>query len=288
MHTTRLLTPRPLKSTALALSAVLLSALSLQATTTVVDWGGDYVTTNQNFQRTGNPIDYSDSAALNPVIGANYDGTSARFFGGGAATDGFLGTGYQQVRNNVAWAGAVDAITFRVSSGPSSTATEGAALFMWQKADFLGGMNTATVAMTSDSSLSVTFGMENITGSTSSARFVVQQGADLYISDTVSSLNTAGSTLTFNLDPSTSTWSSYSPGSTHASFAYAADTQTITLNDIRAVGVQFEMSQPNANSFAAIGVNDFTVTAIPEPGMAALLAAGMVGLVVGFRRRRKE
>jgi hypothetical protein len=76
-------------------------------------------------------------------------------------------------------------------------------------------------------------------------------------------------------------WSEYDP--TVNIFTIGASA-TPALDDITAIGVLYTRTADNT-TFANFRVNEFTVTAVPEPATYALLAGAMVLGLVLLRRR---
>lgn len=165
----------------------------------LVDWGGDYVTATRDWQRLEGGsrgegvvgeygddglmddkvkrLPYSDTLEVSPVIGTDYSGASARFYGGGEvwrvdATDKVLWR-YVQVREK----GLKDDLYFSMTN---SDINHDFLALLWKQEDFLN-LSLSTIVFNETSRL-----YANVTGSDGAfpkIRFMVRNGDQLYISN---------------------------------------------------------------------------------------------------------
>ena len=287
-----------------------------------VTWGGtDYVTATQRYRNTDGTVStgaewgddglnddvlrnfaYSESTELNPIIGAGYVSTStnnARFYGGiqewnldSTNTASVNSTG-EDVQNN---AGG----DRNVLDATNNATKRYYAAFAWSKADFQNGLDsTSDLIFNTSSSLSVNI-TENTAGGGNphfDTRFMVKDGTQWYLSNTVSS-GAAPTTLTLSGAALTSeTWALYDPaanlqanpgvtdndaGGASGELTYLAHTFT----DITFLGIYTESTDNSAVGNRKMSWDTFSadVTSVPEPSSAALLLGGC-GMLLGFRRR---
>jgi hypothetical protein len=226
--------------------------------TRIVDWGGDYVTTDTAMQRfisTDTYVDldgdsanddarayipFNDAQPINPnpsggnAYGGTYtQGTSWRFYGGLLMQhyNSDFATKYGEVweRPN-----GLDRIYY--SADPVS---DGWMILYWKKADFLDGGSTDGVRFDANSSLELlTFAGSDgsVNDNIGRVRFVVKNGNQFYISQDFAENNVTSFTLS---DPASKQWAAYNPSAPYGiKFnANTASFSTRTFNDITAVGV---------------------------------------------------
>jgi hypothetical protein len=299
------------------LAATLTVALGITAARagTIVNWGGDYVTGNQNYRgTTGTALTgvewgddnasndavrvwaFSESTPLNPSANYSNLASSAIFYGGvelwltnslTAPNTSRLG----RVLNN----STTDANQITLDNG---TAKRTYAMWAWMKQDFLDtSLTGATVAVTLDATSSFTLDVANNTSNHHWYRFVVKSDDQYYLS---SFTQTNDYTLT-GTELMNTTWALYSPdlnlqanpGVTSAAAGGASglltfDVATSSLTNIQAVGLYAE-----STTGAAAGNRDFqwaafsvSAVAIPEPSAIALVGLGMLTLLTLRRRPR--
>ena len=295
-------------------------ASSAQAAT-IVNWGGNYVSADQGFVGVGqksngilfNTSDdtgeetqgkrFNQTIALSPTIGANYSGTSARFFGGYAnarknASNVSAGFTTQAVVD-----GVTDVASIIHSQGGGSTSQPRlfASYFTWVKADF-SGITTETLSLDNSGDLqvnSISFTTATVQAmANSSLRWFIQSGGNFYLSDTdltgdsnIASDTTYSSTA---LELAAMTWRQVPLTDNSLSRMFVDDgfpggIAGSTLTDIQAIGVYGDSSKTGGSADTVqFSMKSFQVdaveSAIPEPASLSLLAAGALLLLP--RRRR--
>lgn len=253
----------------------------------IVDWGGDYVTSEQTSQigstltqgefggTPGTPLDSKNSlisltgTPINPTIGGSYSGTSSVFYGGTEAIV-FDNTGNEPFSN----VKVTDFSPDRIESGNGvlgGSLNLSTSLFLWRSADFIGGGSYTVGDLTEIASTNVGF--------TSQMRWVIQADSQYYLSDDFQGLNATNTLTSFT---GANQWGLYDPTDNNTLYP-----ETITLNQtltdgqtVDAVGI-IRASDTNNLKF-----NSFEVTAIPEPSVSGFLL-GLVSLCVIARRRRE-
>jgi hypothetical protein len=281
----------------------------------IVNWGGDYVSAAQNSPRgTSNgtaPFDTDDDvndglrnsypfdldAALNPAIGGDYSGPSARFYGGHADARE-AGAWYFGVQQQVSVQDRIGGDTIRLAA----TANEGgnhflASYLVWKKEDFLGGAASADVGFDAASDwridrITLTLADVEKPDGYHTLRWWACSGGSCFVSDDVTGGdNLADDTACGTTDFSTLLWTAslVADGSFDRMYVNSGtfDTASSALSDITAVGF---VVQGYGSSGAASDrmlqyheVSSFEVSAVPEPATFAVLAAGLLAL---SRRRR--
>lgn len=273
----------------------------LGSNTTLVDWGGNYVSDDTAFARYTNTVEsgltldgsgvandfrwqipYSDSAPLNPnpaggnAYGSTYgQGSSWRFYGGLVfqSYNAPFQTRWAEVWGNTPEGPAQDRI---YAHAGSNTATDGAFLAYWKQADFLQGAG-GTVQFTSDSTLRVEgyLGADGLASENSGwLRFVVRDGNQFFISQEIAQPAGAAADFVFS-DPNSRLWAVYNPqaaGGLKFDFA-AAQFAPHFFTNVTALGVYHandNSTDPqrhagiNFRSFKATGA--ITVTPTSSPG----------------------
>jgi hypothetical protein len=260
----------------LAPAAIFLSLIALlpepARAVLVVDWGGQYVFSDQAMQTGG--FSGTNPLQLNPSAG--YSGTSAIFSGAVAIT------GSRTRATVVQNSGVADRIQLKFSDGGTGV---GSALVLWNQANFLGGMSSGNVGFLSTDTISMDIATY---AQFTPGRLVIQQGGSYYVSEEV--FDATGS---FVLNPTALDWFNYNP--TGWDPANAATLSTIgsaatpvsggMLSDVTKIGFLFTSNDAGSN---AIRISSFEVnmSAIPEPGSAALLVGGLAVLFVRRGRSR--
>jgi hypothetical protein len=300
---------------ATAVASLMLTA-TLARAGTIVNWSGDYVSSVEIGYRNGTStgltnvewgddasnddsarrFDFSESIQLNPTIGGSYSGSSARFYGGlelwyvdGGASAPSTSRG-GRVRNN----SATDYHLVYLDNGANRRAY---ALWTWMKPDFLDASLTgATVAVTFDTTSSLSLDVTLNNANHYWYRFVVKSGDQYYLS---SFTQTNDATLTGTALMST-TWALYSPalnlqanpgvtdnGVGGASRLLTYSYTTSVLTNIQAVGLYAE-STGTGGGDRNFQWASFSVSAvvIPEPSTLALVGFGLLA-TVALRRVRK-
>jgi len=267
--------------------------------TSIVNWGGNYVSANTDLARTGTPTSnfgniggtatndsrrlttFDISTSMNPSL--SYSGTSSTFYGGWQAirydSSSSPATGFQRVTNN----STTDAITFRADLSSGTGTGEAQGLVLWKKSDFLN-LSSNTVTFGSSSSFAITLGSN--TANLTEARWVVKDGSNYYISQT----SFTGTTTTNNL--SSLLWASYDP--TTAIKSSASSFSSITLTDVQAVGVYFAGNSLTWTSATVGGLRvdieafSATATAVPESSTYAAIAGVFALSGVAWHRRKSR
>jgi hypothetical protein len=221
-----------------------------QGSFTVVDWGGTYCTTAQNYRRAitteVNTADYggsnlvndarryvpfSDTSPLSPA--ANYSGTSASFYGGWNAIcyDAALGANVplgNRLRVGPA-TGGPNFMEFGFAKAPVTGEVAGVAV--WAKHDFLDGWNQS-LTLTSNCTLRI-YVWNNIPGAKS--RLVVKDGAQYYLSKSAFT-NVGSGWLTID-NPTTETWATFNPAHPDHRFSEIGPSFVVrAFSDVQALG----------------------------------------------------
>ena len=292
---------------AVAAALVMAATASLNAAT-VVNWGPSTgyatgsLTLNRYVDSGGqNTIAYSDSASLSPTGILNPGPTfNARYYGAAKVTqsDGNYtnGNGLNNARllNDQAAAGGNDMMSLSTRSvGRTGATVSITGLYLFNKADFLGGGASAAVALDSTSTVSGMFATQSSNNPVVLSRvaLVVQQGGLYYRSGFLNEVTT-GITTAVNFDMSTISWFDYDPTLIDD---FSGSAASVSFTDISAIG--YLQNATKTSSAATSGNNlqlfssNFTVNAtlVPEPGTIALCGLGLLA-VVGrkvLRRRNK-
>jgi hypothetical protein len=170
-------------------------------------------------------------------------------------------------------------------------------LNLFEKADFLNGMDSQTVGFDATSSLSFT-GL--VGGARPNLRWVVQDGATWYISD--ATFTGAGAFLFWGAavsstlsDPNSQLWAPYIPIASDSAGPYlyneapGSGYAAHAFSDIQTVGVYFDSYGVaiTDGTFTNVGLQQFQVNGVvvPEPSTCALASIALLGL--GLLRRRR-
>ncbi len=273
----------------------------IDGSATLVNWSGDYVSTDTAFQRynsapveSGLDLDgdsqfddyrwyvpFSDGASVNPLPGGGnaYGGTynqgnSWRFYGGALfhSYSANFSTRWAEVWGNAPGGPGADHIYLHAGS---NTATDGWEFVYWKKEDFLSG-STGVVQFGPDSNLNVGryLGSDGLASANSGwIRFVVRDGNQFYISQEIG--QPQATTADFSLfDPNSRLWAPYNPqGPANIRFnANGAPFAPHFFANVTAVGVYHSndnSSDPSRHAginfaqFSATGVRAATLTTTP-------------------------
>lgn len=214
----------------------------------VVDWGGNYVSANQNSPRAittenqaadygGNPVIYDarkyipfdETELFSPASG--YSGTSAAFYGGwnSIVYDTASGGTKPQAQCGIFDVGSADTIRFRGGNGLG----EAAAVAVWRKADFLTGAGKP-LTLRSDSTLQIYVADVGLgTGGDAAFRLVVKNGSQYFVSNTASS-STGWLTIA---NPTSETWATFNPANgNNRLIDFGTTYATRTFDDVQAIG----------------------------------------------------
>ncbi|MEK6234902.1 MAG: PEP-CTERM sorting domain-containing protein [Planctomycetales bacterium] len=320
----------------------------------IVSWGGPYVGSEQETQRTEtseiipsgvidnkasdlgsvDPAAISDgfddgrigyswdtSAQLNPVIGADFSGTSDTYYGGfvreqishpalkSPAGPRDLVTGdLSSVQANqgnqffgVANSGGTDPVQVNIQ-GSASVLHRGYHAQYWKQEDFIGVGPTDCVSFDSTSSISIT--LTNTSAhirDEGQLRFIVEEAGVFYISEIVfdnfstpdldNGTFTLDSSNAFLTDDNDGNWAVYDPSGLDLNFDMDGASYTMqNFTKVTSVGfyIETDIFSGAVLRYNIVGFEvDAVVTPIPEPGSIALLGLGVLGFV-GWRVRRRK
>lgn len=251
----------------------------------VVDFGGtSYVSGNSNFTRgwsgdsTLGTVGYNNSSALGTYPG----GTSGKFYGA-AYSSPWAQSGNANIVNTTGG----DILQFD-NGGSTNTTTQFAALYYWQKADFINGGNSQILNI--DSSTVMSFSIaDSQKFSDFTAHLVFRSnGGSYYISKQSVVTPDDASYVTFDSTGDNLTadyqWIAYDPTTSIYVDVGTGTAVTPDFTDIDAFGVY--AYSPTYGGRIQARLSDFTVTAVPEPSTAALmLGFGALGFILWRRRR---
>jgi hypothetical protein len=219
----------------------------------------------------------------NPFV--NYNSTNAT-----ATSSSYFDTG---LRNNLSTLGGNDAIT--VFSGAAGTAASAGSL-TFNTSLLLTANLGGSFGFGATDTITATAVRGNATGFTGSARVVIKQNGQYYVSDFSKSIGTTSTAISFNATDLAGNWSLYAPLTT---IDYSVSSSaTLDLSSgvtwggvlLNAAFDRTYSSGASAPGFYNLSASELTITAtaIPEPSTAAL-AAGALGLGLAlFSRRRRS
>lgn len=263
-----------------------LSAISLQSAT-LVDWGGDYVSSYTGLDTpepaTGGgwiTYNYSDTTPISPA-GPTFYGAISLVDSSGTGTPAFTSDrfGIQDVA-------AGDQLRIGASAGATTLNMRG--LIFFKKENFLDGGSTGTVNFSEGGSIS-------LSTSTSVGANPRQFKAAVYALvggewNWYLSASTAATSIDIS-DPALSLWALYGIDASTAPLNAAPGGAAYTVSgssfeDIGAIGFYFNFNQTDNNMAFFMTSFEVNATVIPEPSTAALLGIG--ALLLGFGRNYKR
>lgn len=288
-----------------------LTVASLHAQIISVDWGGDYVSSNQGFgQGAFNTYRFNDTNANDSTIPVGdqrqrvllgqtnttsgyFRPTSGYTAPSGKTSNFFMGTALQYTSGSAADPnvfrvgehGTADTIRLRPQGGLVSAY----AFLGFAQADFLNGTDVGPRGLDATTSIAVTFGSDfaNTGGAagTPTFRYGVLNAGQWYLSNT-SFTNTASTTFTLS-SSGTETWGSFDPLGTGAGSSLAgtgikvapSSFSSQSFNDVQGFGVWAS----GGFDLDLAGFSASTV-AVPEPSSLALIGLSL-GAFAFFRRR---
>jgi len=294
----------------LALTALLLLSQSqLLLADVIVDFGGSYVTQNQDmlgvpFQGSGVDIDgsngandaiggfrFSTTTTFSPAISPNYSGTSARFYGGAVvgelATNGPVTFNKAEIKK-----GTTDSPHLHGGSGQQDMQ----AIFLWKKEDFLNGGQS--IFFDSNSSVFLNLGQDPTSAlQASQIRLLVQDNtANYWLSETIFDQPHANESYTWTFGAtSDGKWASFDPtrafspltlSGTDLRFdAGTASFETKNFSSIQAIGFYYD--QNAFVSSADFHFEEFVVNAASVPEPASMIQLSLVAMLAAARFRRR-
>lgn len=263
---------------------------------TMVDWGGNYVSTSAklddpagNYTVPGVGIwQYNESTRSSPTSGYSAPpGKSGTFYWGGYI-ERSDGAGNASQRNwsidDVIENAENDYIRFNKGNSVAGLSISGAAFVAFLSDGFLN-YSSSSISFDATSSLSV-----NISSSTSGTyRFAIEAGGQWYLSETfgatIGMLTLSGEELLNSL------WGAWSP--TGGANMRLGDVPTefnvlgSSFEGIQAFGIYAGFNAGPANSFN-VQITGFTANAIPEPGSLSLAGLSIGLITMGVLRRQKS
>lgn len=266
----------------------LASVASAQVAVQVINWGGDGIVSGS--VSLTNPAAFSPSTIISPQLGYNAPAFSGDYVHTGNAT----GTTWQIFANNaLGGASNKDWIQLSYSSATTSANVHQALVFFSQNV-FGGGLDTGTVALTTETALEYRARRTGGLTAETQHRMVIAIGADYYITGSLGTQGgSQGGDLVTLADPTAATWFSFDPvsGVSAASIGAAADiVSNGQITGITGLGLWFNNSRQNTSGTLNMNITDISfnaVSAIPEPSAYAAMA-GLCGLVLAATRRRRR
>jgi hypothetical protein len=300
-----------------ALSCVAFGTGSLHASFLLVDWGGQYVANDQEFNGSYTNVDNIDldndsvaddskfgyaynalsPAPLSPSSG--YSGTSGTFFGGFVINTlnnpSSLGESLQPNGQGVHQNGPNDHLKFQTQHSENHHHTF-SLLTYWDKADFLNGGSGAYISLDTLSNFSLTIRNSTNVQDDIHLHFLIRQGNQFYTSEAffggtgasllepgrLGDIPDGGSAVFNPLANPTLGWKAYAPDGLNLQWQHG-DWSPQNFDNITAVGYYFDtlnFTQNNSN----LEITGFSFSAVPEPS-SALIALGGFGTLL-LRRRR--
>ncbi|HOX39155.1 MAG TPA: PEP-CTERM sorting domain-containing protein [Candidatus Brocadiia bacterium] len=266
----------------------------------IVNWGGDYVTASQNLQtlnpdsingldldgdlanddaRTGR--NYNRTSTYSP--GSNYSGTSGVFSGGASVgqLDVATSAGLSTAR---IWQAGVPGDSIEFQRGATTVASQIHAVVLWDQDNFLGVGPSSHLSIDATSSFSIS--ITSVLGSDWQGRWLVEEGGQLYLSETTFNPGANGTyDLTFG-DTNDGNWAAYNPSGLALNFDQSGATYSArNFSDITAVGFYVERDSFATNASRTRVTNFSATLQTPEPGSLALLGLGAA--ILALRRRKK-
>jgi len=265
----------------------LLSLTSALNAALMVDWGGNYVSSNAPFSNPDNgatpPVavtQYGGFSGGSPLLlspSNGYSGTSSIFYGQIIRTSGtatFTSTPSGTLGGTrVTDASSTDQLALKLDSSNAS------ALFLWKQTNFLNGLNTGILDLGAGSTVSTTVDTFAIGVA---GRAVVKSAGSYYISSAIFS-----GTGTSSLDLTTLSWSTYDPATSISSIGSSFGLVSGgVIGDVTEIGFFTGVNGgTNAVRLSSVEFN-FSPAAVPEPSSYALLAGGVSAFFVLRRKKR--
>jgi hypothetical protein len=196
----------------LQMTALSLSCLSLSHAQPLINWGGDYVQSDQNSALTainlyaaqGDPLSLVQignlDEAVNPVIGPAYSGQSARFLGGSQVLKLGLNQPGGQALASVKDNGAKDYISFRFQSPQGAPEGEYTAAALWECSVRYGQIKSIRAKSAG-----------GIAGAVTSHIILRDDKGNYYVSETSITGGFGRNTWSVNA-PAAERWARYQPG----------------------------------------------------------------------------
>lgn len=265
------------------LAVFLMNSAVFAAPVSVVDYGSNsYVTADANMTTYLTTGGYSITTALSPSSGY----TGPTFYGGyGRSNNGSVDT--PRIVNDQLGVGA-DVMGWTEGSLGTVDRMYGSVMFL--QSDFLGGLNSGTVSMDAASVFSINTAKAFVPDQNGFIRFLVIEDGIEYISDATSfTTGTTGSwsekTITLS-DPSSQNWYTYNRNGSTAEYTGSGTLTSLNFDNVTGVGFNFSTVATVTNGAGRIYVDQFSVTAIPEPSSLMLLGLAGLGAALFLRRRR--
>lgn len=205
---------------------------------------------------------FSDTTKLIDEV-AGVGETNVTLYGGMTMTWSPSVTYNPYLRNNVANG-------FQATLGaPSQTGSSVKGVVVWNKADFINGADSETVAFAAGDSISMN--LTQVAGNPRDLRFVIKQGGDYYISN---QKKTDTATGTYSLEPNA--FQTWAPLST-ADYSIGAFVAGTTFTDVEAVGFYVDYSK-TVTGVTAVKFDDFQVNIATgeEPPPSSTFTNGVI------------